>query len=67
MSCFFLACSPKVTTRKTPQKEAEKPATVAKTEKKFTEANISLLIPFNLNTANIRSGSKAEMEKSVWL
>jgi len=66
MSCFLMACSPKVTTRKTPQKEAvEKPATAAKTEKKFTEGNIALLIPFNLNTAKIQSGSKAEMEKSV--
>jgi ABC-type branched-subunit amino acid transport system substrate-binding protein len=66
MSCYLLACSPKVTTRKTPQKEAaEKPAAVAKTDKKFTEANIALLIPFNLNAANIQSGSKAEMEKSV--
>ncbi|MET1056952.1 MAG: amino acid ABC transporter substrate-binding protein [Pedobacter sp.] len=66
MSCFLLACSPKVTTRKTPKKdEAEKPAAVVKTEKKFTDANIALLIPFNLNTANVQTGSKAEMEKSV--
>jgi ABC-type branched-subunit amino acid transport system substrate-binding protein len=66
MSCFLLACSPKVITRKSPQKEAaEKPAEVAKPEKRFTEANIALLIPFNLNTVNIQSGSKAEMEKSV--
>jgi ABC-type branched-subunit amino acid transport system substrate-binding protein len=66
MSCFLMACSPKVTTRKTPQKEtAEKPAAVAKPEKKFTEASIALLIPFNLNTASIHSGSKAEMEKSI--
>ena len=66
MSSFLLACSPKVTTHKTPQKEAaEKPAAVVKTDKKFTEARIALLIPFNLNTATIQSGSKADMEKSV--
>jgi len=66
MSCFLLACSPKVTTHKTPKKEeAAKEEAAVKTEKKFTEANIALLVPFNLNLASIRSGSKAEMEKSV--
>jgi ABC-type branched-subunit amino acid transport system substrate-binding protein len=66
MSCFLLACSPKVTTYKTPKnEEVKKPEAVVKTEKKFTEANIALLVPFNLNLVNLRSGSKAEMEKSV--
>lgn len=66
MSCFLMACSPKVTTRKAPQKDAgAQPAAVVKTEKKFTDASIALLIPFNLNTTNIQSGTKAEMEKSV--
>ncbi|SEB13294.1 ABC transporter substrate-binding protein [Pedobacter hartonius] len=66
LSCFLLACSPKVTTQKTPKKEeAEKPEAAVKAEKKFTEASIALLVPFNLNLASIRSGSKAEMEKSV--
>jgi len=66
--CFFLAaCSPRLGTNKLPktateqkvQKAAEKP------DKKLTEANISLLIPFNLNKAKIGSMSKAEIEKSA--
>lgn len=66
--CFCLAaCSPKVGTNKLPktatEKVVEKPA--AQPDKKITEAKISLLIPFNLNKANIRSISKAEMEKSA--
>jgi len=66
--CFCLsACSPKARTNKSPQKEVAKKVEAAaeKPEKKFTEANIALLIPFNLNLANLKSGSKAEMEKSV--
>lgn len=65
--CFCLAaCSPKVKTSKAPAKEAgRKDTPVVKPEKKMTEANISLLIPFNLNAARIRSGHKAELEKSA--
>jgi len=66
--CFFLAaCSPRVGTNKLPksatEKKEEKP--VAQPDKKITEANISLLIPFNLNKSKIGSMSKAEMEKSA--
>ena len=66
--CFCLAaCSPKVGTNKLPttatEKKVEQPA--AKPDKKFTEANIALLIPFNLNKAKIKTANKAEMEKSA--
>jgi hypothetical protein len=66
--CFCLAaCSPKTRTNKSPKKEigkVEDKKDMA-SEKKFTEANISLLIPLNLNSARIKSGSKAELEKSA--
>ncbi|MBB6500572.1 ABC transporter substrate-binding protein [Pedobacter cryoconitis] len=66
--CFCLAaCSPKTRTNKLPKKDTGKKEEKkeAVPEKKFTEANISLLIPFNLNNARIKSGSKAELEKSA--
>jgi ABC-type branched-subunit amino acid transport system substrate-binding protein len=66
--CFCLAaCSPKARTNKSPKKEEVKKTETAavKPEKKFTEASIALLVPFNLNLANIQSGSKADMERSV--
>jgi ABC-type branched-subunit amino acid transport system substrate-binding protein len=65
-SCLA-ACSPKVGTNKLPQttieKKAEQP--IAQPDKKFTEANIALLIPFKLNKARIATMSKAEAEKSA--
>lgn len=66
--CFCLAaCSPKTRTNKSPKKEIgnKEDKKDAASEKKFTEANISLLIPLNLNSARIKSGSKAELEKSA--
>lgn len=60
------SCSPKITTVKTePVKkpvEKEKPAE-KKTVKKFSQASISLLIPFKLNEVNLKSMSKADVEK----
>lgn len=65
-SCL-VACSPRTRTANTSKieegKKQETPAVTA--EKKFTEATISLLIPFDLNAARIKSGSKAEIEKSA--
>jgi len=66
--CFCLAaCSPKVGTNKLPQTATEKKEEqpVARPDKKFTEANIALLIPFNLSKARIASMTKAELEKSA--
>ncbi|HEY0177648.1 MAG TPA: amino acid ABC transporter substrate-binding protein [Pedobacter sp.] len=65
-SCLA-ACSPKARTNRSPVKaDGKKPeTTVVKPEKKFTEAGISLLIPFDLKPERIRSGSKAEIEKSA--
>lgn len=66
--CFVLgACSPKTRTNKSAQKNNgnKEENAAGKSEKKFTEANIALLIPLNLNTALVKSGSKAELEKSA--
>jgi hypothetical protein len=62
---FLAACSPKVTTVKnSPAKTEEKEKTAdKKPTKKFTEAGISLLIPFKLTDVNLKSMSKADIEK----
>ena len=59
------ACSPKITTVKTETAkpvEKEKPAE-KKAIKKFSQASISLLIPFKLDEVNLKSMSKADVEK----
>ncbi|WP_316793618.1 amino acid ABC transporter substrate-binding protein [Pedobacter frigoris] len=63
---FISACSPKVqkTVVKKPdipkvEKEIEKPAL------KFTQANISLLVPFRLNDLKLKTATKTEIEKSA--
>jgi hypothetical protein len=64
---FLSACSPKVTTTsakktepvKIEEKKAEKPAA------KFSQANIALLIPFRLNEINLKTATKADVEKSA--
>ncbi|MES2826574.1 MAG: amino acid ABC transporter substrate-binding protein [Bacteroidota bacterium] len=61
------ACSPKIkpevkATSQEPKKieaKVEKPAT------KFTEATISLLLPFRLNSLNLKSATKADVERSA--
>lgn len=65
-SCLA-ACSPKARTNKLPPavKEKKEQQPEAKPEKKLTEANISLLLPFNLQKTKIGSFSKVEMEKSA--
>jgi ABC-type branched-subunit amino acid transport system substrate-binding protein len=67
LSCFCLgACSPKVkTTHVPPKNEVKKEKETVKETKKFTEANISLLLPFNLNQYKSRTATKAEIEKSA--
>ncbi|PWS26722.1 amino acid ABC transporter substrate-binding protein [Pedobacter yonginense] len=59
------ACSPKVRTVKREEEkpiEKEKPAE-KKPIKRFSQANISLLIPFKLNEINLKTATKAEVEK----
>ncbi len=63
---IMVACSPKirkspVTSVKTPPKESNKEI---KPIKKFTEANISLLIPFKLNQLNLKTATKAQIERT---
>jgi len=59
------ACSPKVLTPKTETKKTEEKEKTAEKKgiKKFSQANVSLLVPFKLNEVNLRSMSKAEAEK----
>jgi len=59
------ACSPKVRTTKkdtstTPEKE--KPAD-KKTTKKFSQANVSLLVPFRLDELKLKTATKSDIEK----
>ena len=62
---IFGACSPKITTVKTEApKPVEKEKPVEKKPlKKFSQASISLLIPFKLDELNLKSMSKADIEK----
>jgi len=65
LGLIFFGCSPKVVT--TPNKPVDTNAPVTKVDKpvkKFTEANISLLIPFKLNEFNLQTATKAQVEKS---
>jgi hypothetical protein len=65
-SCLA-ACSPKTGTGKLPpvvkEEKASKPA--VKIDTKLTEADISLLLPFNLNRIKVSTASKIETEKSA--
>ena len=63
------ACSPKIQPKSTPtpaapEKAKERPAN-APEPKKFTEATISMLLPFKLNQINIKAPTKAEVEKAA--
>lgn len=58
-------CSPRVVNNpKIPAKEKPEPTTVTQPVKRFTEANIALLIPFNLNDYNLETLTKAKAEKA---
>lgn len=59
------ACSPKV---RTPKPETNKPAEKEKPAdkkpiKKFTQASVSLLVPFKLDELNLKTATKADIEK----
>ena len=65
MALYLSACSPKVqTVKKSPAPvEKEKVEEVIKPPKKFKEATISLLVPFNLQNFRTKPVNKAEIEK----
>ncbi len=63
MALCLTACSPKLQTIKTAPAPVEKKEEVKKTAKKFTEATISLLIPFNLQDFKSQPKTKDEIEK----
>lgn len=59
------ACSPKIRTPKPETKkpeEKEKPAD-KKPIKKFSQASVSLLVPFKLDELNLKTATKADIEK----
>lgn len=62
----MVACSPKLRkTPVTPDKVApEVDHKEVKPVKKFTEANISLLIPFKLNELNVKTATKAQVNRA---
>lgn len=59
-----LACSPKVTTNTAATKPAPVRTNEEKPAKRFTAANISLLIPFKLNQFNLQTVNKSQLEKA---
>lgn len=62
---ILVGCSPKITS--TPNKNEKKEETLptaAKPVKRFTEANISLLIPFKLDQINLKTANKAQVERA---
>ncbi|RZL43642.1 MAG: amino acid ABC transporter substrate-binding protein, partial [Pedobacter sp.] len=64
-SLALAACSPKVvTTTPKPVKTNPVATKVEKPVKKFTEADISLLIPFKLNQLNLKTATKAQVDKA---
>ncbi|MBG6235718.1 hypothetical protein IWX76_002286 [Pedobacter sp. CAN_A7] len=65
MALYLSACSPKVQTvnKSTAPEEKEKVEEVIKPPKKFKEAMVSLLVPFNLQDYKAKPTTKAEIEK----
>ncbi|MCX2450965.1 amino acid ABC transporter substrate-binding protein [Pedobacter sp. PLR] len=63
---LFSACSPKI--RKPANKKPDgqgKEKEVEKPVERFTQANISLLIPFRLNEINLKTATKAGVDKAA--
>ncbi len=65
---LFSACSPKIRPPVIGPKP-EKPKVVEQTtkpvSKKFKQANIALLVPFRLNEINLKTATKADVEKAA--
>ncbi|WP_316822429.1 ABC transporter substrate-binding protein [Pedobacter gandavensis] len=63
---LFSACSPKIRKPANQKPEGQgKEKIVEKPAERFTQANISLLIPFRLNEINLKTATKAEVDKAV--
>lgn len=64
--CLVLAsCTPKIITPVSkPGKEIKKETKEEKPAKKFTEAGISLLVPFKLNQLNLQTATKGQLERA---
>ena len=64
---LFAACSPKIvqTVKKQPDKSEKDNPSTEKPVAKFTDATISLLVPFRLANLNLKTATKAEVEKSA--
>lgn len=64
LACLVAACSPKVNnTVKKPTVEPKTPK-VEKPVKRFTQADIALLIPFKLNEINLKTASKVQLDRA---
>jgi ABC-type branched-subunit amino acid transport system substrate-binding protein len=59
------ACSPRVVNTAPPTKEKPLESKVEKPVKRFTEANISLLIPFKLDQFNPATATKAQVDRAA--
>ena len=63
---FLAGCSPKVRPGTTKKPEStQKDKIVDKPSEKLTEANIALLMPFRLNEINLKTATKADVERSA--
>lgn len=64
-SLVIFACSPKVTAPvKTQPKENPVQVKEEKAVKRFTQADVSLLVPFKLNQLNLQTATKAQVERA---
>ncbi|TKC05687.1 amino acid ABC transporter substrate-binding protein [Pedobacter polaris] len=62
---LIASCSPKVnTTINKPVKDNSVSPKVEKPAKKFTKADISLLVPFKLNQFNLKTATKAQVDRA---
>lgn len=62
---FAAACSPKIKpVVNKPAVSKPDPQNVAKPVKKFTEASISLMLPFKLDQLNLKTATKAQVENA---
>ena len=62
---FAAACSPKIKpVVNKPAVSKPDPQNIAKPVKKFTEASISLMLPFKLDQLNLKTATKAQVENA---
>ena len=67
LSIALASCSPKVvqTVKKQSDSPKEEKESKEKPVAKFTEATVSLLVPFRLSKLNLKTATKSEVEKSA--